>query len=75
MTSNLIPLSRVPHEIAQESGGKTVPYRPLYNAALDAQIPTQYIRGRHYALRDDLKLIAAHFGITLNRAAEKATAA
>jgi hypothetical protein len=73
--SDLVRLTQVPREIASLSGGETVPYRHLYGAAVDAQIPTVYIRGRHYAQRNDLPAIAAHFGIVLARATERATAA
>jgi hypothetical protein len=68
--SSLIGLSRLPHEIAEQTGGPTIKYRQAYNAAIDAQIPTVYIRGRHYVQRNDLPLIATHFGIALGRAAE-----
>jgi len=70
MSIGLIGLSRLPHETAEQTGGQTITYRQAYNAAIDAQIPTTYIRGRHYVQRNDLPLVAAHFGIALDRATE-----
>jgi hypothetical protein len=72
---DLIPLPRVPRELAALTGANQGPgYRRCYTAALDGAIPTEMRNGRHFVRRTDLPQIARALGLSVPPSAPAGTA-
>lgn len=57
-----VPLPDLPREIAALNGGRSPPYRALYNACVDARIPADKgDNGRWSVLRRHVPMIAKKF--------------
>lgn len=64
MTAQIrVPLSRLSLELIDRYG-KSPGYRKLANMAMDGQLRTEMVNGRHYVLEANLPTIAADLGLT-----------
>jgi hypothetical protein len=72
--TDLVPLSRVPHELLALIEGDPLPYRETWIEATNGRLPMLvFIRGRWYCPRPELPALAQALGLRLKRAAKTAT--
>lgn len=58
-----IPLTRLSPELSDRYGAAAPGYRKLYMLAMDGQLRTELVNGRHYVLEANLPAIAADLGL------------
>jgi hypothetical protein len=64
----LVPLSRVPHELLALIEGEPPAYRQIWLSATDGRLPMlEFIRNRWYCPRPELPRLAQALGLRLRR--------
>lgn len=62
--SDMIPLPILSRALANHTGAQALPYRKIYQGALDGRFPAIQENGRWFVSRQDLDNVAEAFGLS-----------